>query len=294
MDQEVYADLLFLINASMDGLCFCLSGRILHRPLPPLRTVLASILGGLYAVAALFLPVGQAAAFLIDAAVCFGLCSLVFASRKGRPIRQAGLCTVVFLAVSMAVGGIMTALFNLLNHMGVAERLPDATTEDGPSAWLFLLLAAVAGICAAAGGRFLRRSTAVRVCRVVIEMDGRTVTLDGMTDSGNLMRDPVSGFPVVAVDRDAIRPLLSPRLQALFRQSRPDLASLSLAPEGRRVRLVPCATATGQEMLVVVLPDRLWIVPESDSPHEVRALFAPTPLSSKPHTQALVPSELML
>ena len=294
METEVYADLLFLINAGMDGLCFCLCSRLLHRKLPPLRTLLASALGGVYAVAALFLPVGAVAAFLVDGLACLLLCALVFLKKGGRPMRELGLCTLLFLAVSMTLGGVMTALFNLLNHAGVAELLPDVISEDGPSAWLFLLLAAAAGICAAVGGRFLRRSTATRPCGVMIELNGQTVTLEGMTDSGNLMRDPVGGLPVVAVDRDAISPLLSAELRAACRQKVPDLTAIHRRDEARRVRLVPCSTATGQSLLLGILPDRLWILPASGTPHEVRALIAPVVLPDGKHTQAMVPSELML
>lgn len=294
METDVYADLLFLINAGMDGLCFCLCGRILHRKLPPLRTVLACILGGLYAVAALFLPVSGVLAFLIDTLVCVLLCALVFASRRQSLLRQVALGSVVFVAVSMALGGIMTALFNLLNHAGVAELLPGATSEDGPTAWLFLILAAASGICAAVGGRFFRRSTAVRTCRVTIEVDGRTVTLDGMVDSGNLLKDPTGGLPVITVDKAASLSLLSPALRAACETARPDLSVLSGHADGRRIRLIPCATAAGHSILVAFVPDRLWITPEAGSPHEVRALFAPTKLSSKDHLEALVPSELMV
>lgn len=294
METEVYADLLFLINAGMDGLCFCICSRILHRRLPPLRTVLASALGGLYAVAALFLPFDGMLAFLMDALVCLLLCGLVFATRRRRAVGDIALGSVVFVAVSMALGGIMTALFNLLNHVGVADLLPGATTEDGPTAWLFLLLAVASGICTLAGGRFFRRAAAVQTCRVTIELDGRTVTLDGMVDSGNLLKDPAGGLPVVTVDRAATRALLSPALRAACEDTHPNLATLSGHADGRRVRLIPCATAAGHSLLVAISPDRLWIAPTSGPAHEVRALFAPTALSSKDHLEALVPSELML
>ena len=45
MGGEVYADLLFLVNFSMDFLGFYLCARLLHRPLSLWRGVLASALG---------------------------------------------------------------------------------------------------------------------------------------------------------------------------------------------------------------------------------------------------------
>ena len=81
MEVEVYADLLFLINAAMDGLCLLLTGRLLHRRVKPWRVALASVLGGVYAVAALFPEVGTVLSLLLDAAVCLIMCALVFGGR---------------------------------------------------------------------------------------------------------------------------------------------------------------------------------------------------------------------
>jgi MFS family permease len=66
---EVYADVFFLVNFSMDFLCFYLCARLLHRPLSLWRGMLASALGGIYAVAALFLTLDRAPAFALDALV---------------------------------------------------------------------------------------------------------------------------------------------------------------------------------------------------------------------------------
>ena len=46
---EVYADILFLVNLSMDYLCFFLTTKILHRKPRPLRMAIASALGALAA-----------------------------------------------------------------------------------------------------------------------------------------------------------------------------------------------------------------------------------------------------
>ena len=74
MEQTVYADLYFMINLSMDFLCFFLTAKILSIKLHVWRALMASALGGAYAVAALFFTVGKLAALLIDMAFCACLC----------------------------------------------------------------------------------------------------------------------------------------------------------------------------------------------------------------------------
>lgn len=66
MTTDVYGDILFLINAGMDCLSCLLTARLLRRHIRGGRLALASLLGGVYAVAALFVNVGRAAALALD------------------------------------------------------------------------------------------------------------------------------------------------------------------------------------------------------------------------------------
>ena len=49
MQIDVYADVLFLINFSMDYLCLYITARVLHRKMTLWRILSASALGGIYA-----------------------------------------------------------------------------------------------------------------------------------------------------------------------------------------------------------------------------------------------------
>lgn len=297
---DVYVDLLFLINAGMDCLCFLLTARLLRRRVVPWRLLLGCVLGGLYAVLALFPDVGRAAALVIDLCVCALLCLTVFASRQdglGTLFRTVG----VYLLVSLALGGIMTGLFNLLNRAGCAGSL-SAGGEDGPTAWLFALLALAGGAVSLWGGRLFRRTGTHQGCTVTVEMNGRRAVLRGLVDTGNLLRDPLTGRPVIPVDRAAVRPLLSPALwDALEAQGHVGLADV---PEGSRVRLIPAVTAAGDTLLVAVRPDAVSVSNGERNDacvhSDVPVLIAPTSIpppagisEDGDRPQALVPAELV-
>lgn len=281
METEVYGDLLFLINGGMDCLCFLLTARLLHRHLSVPRLLIGSALGGVYAVVALLVEVGQAGALLIDIAVCLLLCALVFPGEPGHRLSWL-LAAGVYLLVSLLMGGAITGLYNLLNRLGLGRWLSQAGA-DGPTAWLFTLLALCSGLFAAAGGRLFQKIGARHTDPVTVEvtLNGRTVTLEGMVDSGNLLTDPVGGKPVVPVSREALRPLLSPALVSVLRDSPPRMESLTAAPEVRRIRLIPTATATGQGLLIGIRPDSMTVTvhrPRGDMVRQVDALVAPTDL----------------
>ena len=287
MVVEVYADLLFLINAGMDGLCFCLAGKLLHRRLSPGRVILGSLLGGLYAVLSLFWDTGQAVALIADLAVCLLICLPVFGGKGSGGWRRVLLSTGVYFLLSMVLGGVMTALYHLLNRAGIPALLPDG--EDGLGAWLFLLLTVAGGAVSLWGGRLFRR-TATRVpCTVTVTLQGKSTTLEGMVDTGNLLRDPVGGRLVICADGNRLSGILSPELAGALRGNASSLASLSPA-EARTIRVIPAGTATGSGILYGFLPDRVIVASERKTAREVDAVVAVTALEG---VQALVPSELM-
>ena len=296
MEVEVYADLLFLINAGMDGLCLLLTGRLLRRRVRPWRVLVGAVFGGAYAVLALLLPdVGQALSLLCDAGVCLVMCGVVFGERRRGWVKGLFAAAGVYFLLSMALGGIMTALYHLLNRAGIpallAELFPDG--GDGLGSWLFLLLALAGGAVSLWGGRLARRSRATRVCTVTVELDGKSVDLRGMVDSGNLLRDPMSGRAVICAEGAALVGLLSPSLAAVLRGEPPQAVGLSPS-DARRVRVVPAGTATGAGVLYGLLPDRIVLTAEGEAEgREADAVLAVTAIPTE-GIDALIPSELVI
>ncbi len=291
-DVDVYVDLLFLINAGMDALCLGLTGQLLHRRLKPWRVLFGATVGGVYAVIALFIETGQAAALVVDLAVCLLMCAIVFVGSSSGGWRCIARATGVYLVLSMLLGGVMTALYHLLNQAGLWSYLP--TDEDGLGSWLFLLLATVGGVISLRGGRFLRRAAMVRDCLVTVEVDGRTVELHALVDSGNLLHDPIGGRAVICASLSALKPLLSPALWTVMRAGAEQLSRLSGTDEARRLRLIPTGTATGTALLVGVLPDRVTVTVthrRRTTTREVTAMIAAS--DELTMVEALVPTELL-
>ena len=293
METEVYADLLFLINTGMDGLCLLLTGKLLHRRMRPGRMAVAAILGGIYAVVALFPDTRAGLSLLLDVAVCLSMCGIAFGGR-GLGGLKSFLSTVgVYFLLSMALGGIMTGLYHLLNRAGAAEILPFLTEEgDGPTSWLFLLLAIIGGCLSLWGGRLARKARRVSFCTVTVELDGKEVNLRGMVDSGNLLRDPIGGRVVICAEDAAISPILSPSVRRVMGGASPHRTALSPS-ESKRMRVIPTATATGSGLLYGFIPDRVSLTGEGDGHlREVDAVVAVTQIPTE-GVEALVPSELI-
>lgn len=284
----MYGDLLFFVNFCMDFQCLFLTARLLHRPFRILKGVLSSVLGALYACAALFLSTSGVLAFLADCAVCLLMCVIAFAE-KGIKKRRLLTPFGVYFIVSFAVGGVMSGLASLLSHV----TLPLGSGGVNISSGMFFFLAAFGGISTFLWGSFCTRRSKGKGAVLHLEVGGNKRAVHCMFDTANLLCDPVGGRPVALLDFGAAEGLLDPTVLAAARTR--DTASLGDLPAevGRRVRLIPAGTATGKGLLLAVSPDRAFldtgggIIP-------VELLVAPTELlTGSEDYEGLLPAELM-
>ncbi len=272
--QTVYADLYFLVNFSMDLLCLMITASLLHRRPARWRAILAAALGGAYALVALLFSFSGAFGLLLDILVGGLLCLVTFKDRQTSLPRVLG-CVPVLLLCSILLGGFMTVLYSFLNRLDLPL---EALSGDSLSVWIFALVGALAGAATLRGGRLMGLSGKTRSVTVSATLYGKNVTLRALVDSGNLLRDPVSGRSVVVVDVDRLRGVLPPTLLRACTSACP--ADVLALPEfARAVRPIPTATATGSSLLLAISPDALTV---TDGKHTFSAdyLLAPAPLGN--------------
>ena len=252
MEQTVYADIFFLINFSMDFLALFLVARLLDRKIVLLRFILAAALGGIYACVALFLPFSGLFSFLVDAIAC--VIMTFFAVGRRRQIKNTLIFSLVFGAVSILLGGAMTALFNLFNKIGLDKLFGDSGEGDGISVWLFLILAIISGMISAAGSRFFKRRSARTQGRIEISYAGATVNLECLLDSGNLLREPISRLPCVVANIDAMKSIFPHSFIEAIKKG--DITRIR-EQERTRVRMIPVNTAVGETIMYGIRVDSI-------------------------------------
>lgn len=268
MTREVYIDLYFLVNTGMDFLCLLITSALLHRKPRRWRLLLGAAVGGVYACLILLLGAAGLTGMLLDLGAALVICALAFWERR-MPLARLLRAAAVQIVTSAFLGGVMTLLFSFLNRL----ELPLEKLEgDGPSVWVFAALALISGVFTLRGGRLLGRANKKSGVTVEATLFGVSVTLRGMVDSGNLLRDPVSGRGVMVVDRRALEGLLPS--EALGEDFPTDHRIAS------RLRVIPVRTASGEGMLRAILPDRLT-VGEGTERETVDYLVAVAPLGDR-------------
>ena len=289
MQQTVYADLLFLINFSMDYLCLYICAKVLRHPMRFWRLLLASAVGGIYSIVALFISAHPAAELAVDALVCLGISAIAFSGR-GRKFGSLLLTAFLFVGISMMTGGAMTAIFNLLNRL----ELPlEGIDGDGISTYLFAIIAAVAGAISLRSGMIISRRSNIRECRLTLTICGKSRSMSAMVDTGNLVKDPLSGKCVILIDRNELSHIVDV-------SEFDDFAAGSSrdSPYLRGLRLIPIKTASGRSLLCSAMPDKLeaefTTKKGRTSMLELDALIAPSDIrSSAEGALAIIPAEIL-
>ena len=175
----VYVDTLFLLNLTIDYLLLRLSARICGQYVPTLRLALGALMGAVYALCA-FLPQGHFLTYPpVKVAVGVALALTAFGGRQ-RLLRL----TLVFFACACALGG-GVLMVSLLGSGGLtyANGIP-ATGLDFK---ILCLSAAGSYLVLSVGMRCLGRYSKVskEILPVTLTMEGRTVRLDALVDTGN-------------------------------------------------------------------------------------------------------------
>lgn len=149
----------------------------------------------------------------------------------------------------------MTALYALLNRLDLPLS---KNGEESSSLLVFIIIASLAALATVQGGRFLGFAKKTRYVTVHAELFGNTVTLRALVDTGNLLREPISGRSVIVANRSRILAALPPTLARALESPSPE-TWLSDVHYAARIRLIPTHTATGGRMLPAILPDRLTL-----------------------------------
>lgn len=188
MYYEVYLDSIFLI-------CFCMNRYLLGLTALRLsctathgRLWLGAAVGAVGNLLAFLIPAGMMPLRMVLSAVClYGMAGIAFRCWWGRGLLKIAesLCVFFFL-----LGGSLVLLLRLLPGKegwlasGAAVLLLGAGCYEG----IRLLL--------------LHRRRSEESCRVTLHgEEGRSVQVEGLVDTGNSLKEPISGRPVVVLEQ---------------------------------------------------------------------------------------------
>ena len=247
MTSVVYVDVLLTLNLMINFVIMAAAARLTGREVRPLFILGGSAIGAIGSLTIFFPYMG----FWLSGLFKLALCSLMVLVA----FRSSGLTAFlkntfsVFL-VSFVFAGLMLGIYIGLGPKGMLYF--NGVVYFGVRPLSLLLLTAFSYTAVEVISRMTRRRQATdELCRMRIIMEGRSVTLLALFDTGNHLTEPFSGLPVVVCsykDISAIAPeYILEYYNSVTANTRPG------------IRLVPFHTLKGRGALPSFRPERVYL-----------------------------------
>ena len=254
MEQIIYADILFLIDVTMDFFALYLTAAIIKASFKSGRSILAAGLGGIFSVATVIARGGN---IPITIAVSVIMCTISFFGSRLTVIFKSVL---VFYCVNMLIGGMMTVIFNIFSRLsGSSTDLliygEIKTVRQNMPLTVFILSAAVLMIASKIVIRVFSRSPSNRVIKCEVTLCGKKGCFNLSEDSGNTLTEPISGEPIVFLSEGAVSRVADSEYMSALKLEK----GYYQGKNRHKFRIAVYGTVNGSGICACVRPDRLII-----------------------------------
>lgn len=185
MYYELYVDVLFLVNFMMDYILLLLVKRMLKCTATHGRICLGAVTGSLLTCVVVILPIPYAFIKLILFHLLINTC-MIQVGLKIKSVRSFLKAIIMLYIGSFLLGGIMGALWQYVRVGSLLFALAIVGYYLILGIWRFV--------------SYVQRWNRYH-CEVDIYLEGKRYRIRGMIDTGNGLRDPVSGKPVHILER---------------------------------------------------------------------------------------------
>lgn len=224
----VYADVLIIVNFIVDYFLLRLTSRFLHKKPRLWRMLLGGATGGIFSLYILIPQSAFLTEITVDILMCAILCLITFGFGG---IKTFFRSAAVLFAVNFAYSGAMIAVWYIFKPYGMVINNSVIYFNISP---IFLIVFSVIGYFAVLIlRRLLQKNFSPNAyCDVKIFCGERNLSLCGIVDTGNSLRDVFGTTQIFITDEDIVETLLGEQKQ-----------------NPARFRAVPCGTVVGERLL---------------------------------------------
>lgn len=275
--RTVYVDVLFLTNLIVDYLLLLATAKFASQPCKRWRVFWGAMLGAAFGVVLFFQPVQGILALPFQLLLCSALCGIAFARPEPRQLLRLSL---ILMGVTLAFGGAVMALA----YLGAGG---DLLQVRGGVPYLNLPLGTllISTLCAYGLLSLLFRGTGrarPRAAQVQVGCGQNKIQIKALWDTGNQLRDPLTGRKVLVLEKQQLAPLLSlPELDCLARLHQGNAMEIfeALNAWGSHGYLLVPYRAVGQPagLLVALRPD--WVEIDGKQSQEYIIGISPQPIA---------------
>ncbi len=249
----VYADVLVSVNILITYIFIVCVRVFFSAPTNKFLVALASFIGGISSVVIFFETGSVLLNILYKLLVCGVITAVAFMpDNVKRFLKLFGS----FFGVSVLFGGAVYLINITFKPQNIFFN-NGAVYFDMSVTYLIGVVFSVYGVLTLFEWLFLRYSATNDTYEVIITFRQSEVTLSGFVDTGNSLRDGLSGNPVFVTGQKDVSPLFNYDEITFLKGECTGTPPESLKPY---YRVLPCTTATGNGLLPAFVPQRVVLV----------------------------------
>lgn len=293
--MTIYIDVIIVENLIMNYIILYATGTISKAKISYLRIFCSSLIGAIYAITEYTFKLNIYSNVIIKTILSV---IIIYVAFNPQNIKKMCKQLIIFYVTTFTFGGIATYLIYVLKPQNIIIK---NGMYVGTYVLKVIFIGAIIGtiILFIAFKQVKNKITKKdMICKIKIKINGKEKTLDAMVDTGNMLKEPITGTPVAVVERTSLYDLLPKEIlnntESILGgdfQNIPEDIKREYIP---KLKIIPFASLGKQNgMLVGIKPEKIEIINEQteENKNAIIGIYNKS-LTKKGEYNALIGKEL--
>ena len=207
--MTIYLDVVIIENLIMNSIIIYATAIITKSKIKHIRILISSLIGAIYSVLS----------YISNLAIFSNLFTkillsiiMVYIAFNPKDIKALGKITLLFYLTSFVFGGVAFAMIYIIKPQNILMK--DGLFLGTYPLKTIFIGAIVASIILITGFKVVKSKKKKKdmFCNINIKIKGKEKKIKVMVDTGNLLKDPISGMPVIVIEHTELYDILPKEL----------------------------------------------------------------------------------
>ena len=262
--MTIYIDVIIVENLIMNYIILYATGTISKVKISYLRIFCSSLIGAIYAITEYTFKLNIYSNIIIKTILSV---IIIYVAFNPQNIKKMCKQLIIFYVTTFTFGGIATYLIYVLKPQNIIIK---NGMYVGTYVLKVIFIGAIVGTIILAIAFKMAKNKLTKkdmICKVKIKLNGKEETVEAMVDTGNMLKEPITGTPVVVVERTSLYELLPKEIlnntESILGgdfEKIPEEIKNEYVP---KLKLIPFASLGKQNgMLVGIKPEKIEVINE--------------------------------
>ncbi|MBP3255261.1 MAG: sigma-E processing peptidase SpoIIGA [Clostridia bacterium] len=203
--MTIYLDVVLIENLCMNYIILFTTGYVLKVKRKHIRIIISALLGGIYSILAYMEIMEIYSNIIIKIIISIVMVYIAFVPKN---IKEMLKILVFFYLASFAFGG---CAFALLYFIKPEEILMRNGVLIGTYPLKIALLGGILGFIILSISFYIIKNKIIKkniFCNLTIYMEGKSKNITALIDTGNMLKEPITNFPVIVVEKNSLDELI--------------------------------------------------------------------------------------